>query len=256
MRTVGIVVAAGSGSRLGHSEPKALVPLAGRPLVWHAARRLVDAGCDQLVVSAPQDRIDDIAAAVFGPTLEQDAAEDSTGGWTSSDPLRHIEVAGTVCAGGPSRQESVARALAAADPRKAEVVLVHDAARPLAPVALIASVIDAVRGGAQAVIPGLPVTDTIKRVRDDVVAETLERSELVAVQTPQGFDFPTLYRAHRAGRELADSERTALSDDAGLVERFLGLPVRVVPGDDRAMKVTTASDLALAEAMLANGTWS
>ncbi|WP_420114765.1 IspD/TarI family cytidylyltransferase [Pseudactinotalea sp.] len=267
MRTVGIVVAAGSGTRLGHREPKALVHLAGRPLVWHAARRLVDAGCDQIIVSAPPDRIDDVAAAVFGPTNGAESPEsaatpgallgESAVGWTSSDdPQRHIEVGGTVCPGGPSRQESVVRALAAADPRKAEVVLVHDAARPLAPVAMIASVIDAVRAGAHAVIPGLPVADTIKRVRGDVVAETVDRAELVAVQTPQGFDFATLYRAHRAGRDLAADERTAVSDDAGLVERFLDVSVHVVPGDDRAMKVTTAADLALAEALLANGTWS
>lgn len=240
VRTIGVVVAAGAGTRLGASRPKALVPLAGKPLVAHAAGRLHAAGCDQLVIVAPADAVAAVSHAVF------DAV----------DPAWPIMCGGHVCAGGDTRQASVARALGAVDPRKAEVVLVHDAARPLAPVPMIRSVIEAVRGGAHAVIPGLPVTDTIKRVADGAVVATVDRSELVAVQTPQGFDFPTLYRAHRAGRDAAADERTAVSDDAGLVERFGDVPVRVVPGDDRAMKITTAADLAFAEAMLASGAWA
>lgn len=240
MRTFGIIVAAGSGTRLGAEQPKALVDLAGWPLVRHAAHRMSLAGCDEIVVAAPASHSHAISEAVFA-------------GDQSALP---VMAGGTVVTGGCTRQESVARALRGADPRKVEVVLVHDAARPLAPVAMIRAVIEAVRGGANAVIPGLPVADTIKRVDGGVVAATLDRSELIAVQTPQGFDFPTLYRAHRAGRELAVSEETAVSDDAGLVERFGDVPVTVVPGAAQAMKITTAADLAFAEAMLAAGEWA
>ena len=258
MRTLGIVVAAGSGTRLGAAVPKALVTLAGRPLVWHAARRLVDAGCDQLAIAAPDRYLDLIGDAVFGPTSHADPDVDAVpAGWAAAPAgTLFIGVRGSLMPGGSTRQASVALALGAADPRKVEVVVVHDAARPLAPVPMIAAVIDAVRGGAKAVIPGLPVSDTIKRTVNGVVAETLDRSALVAVQTPQGFDFDTLYRAHRAGRDLADDEATAVSDDAGLVERFLDVPVRVVPGENQAMKITTRTDLAFAEAMLESGEWA
>lgn len=250
---LGIVVAGGSGTRLGADVPKALVRLGGAPLVWHAATRLVAAGCDHLAIAAPASHHREVADAVFGRSTDVPPAD--VGGW-SAVPGDHVGVGGHVMSGGATRQASVARALGAADPRKVEVVLVHDAARPLAPVDMIRSVIDAVRAGAHAVIPGLPVTDTIKRVDDGLVAETVDRSRLVAVQTPQGFDFATLYRAHRAGHDLADDERTAVSDDAGLVERFLDVPVSVVPGAAQAMKITTAADLAFAEAMLATGEWT
>jgi 2-C-methyl-D-erythritol 4-phosphate cytidylyltransferase len=253
VRTLGIVVAGGSGTRLGADVPKALVRLAGAPLVWHAATRLVAAGCDHLAIAAPASHHREVADAVFGGS--GDAVLADGGGWTAV-PGDHIAVGGHVMPGGVTRQASVALALGAADPRKVEVVLVHDAARPLAPVAMIRSVIEAVRAGAPAVIPGLGVTDTIKRVVDGVVSETIDRTELVAVQTPQGFDFPTLYRAHRAGRDLADDESTAVSDDAGLVERFLDVPVLVVPGAVQAMKITTAADLAFASTMLAEGEWT
>lgn len=240
MRTLGILVAAGSGTRLGSDVPKALVPLAGAPLVWHAASRLVAAGCDHLAVAAPASHVETISQTLFEGTA-------------AAPP---VGVSGGVRPGGVTRQQSVARALEEADPRTVEVVLVHDAARPLAPVAMIRSVIEAVRAGAPAVIPGLGVTDTIKRVADGVVSATIDRSDLVAVQTPQGFDFPTLHRAHRAGRDLADDESTAVSDDAGLVERFLDVPVLVVPGAVQAMKITTAADLAFVAAMLAEGEWT
>lgn len=259
MRTLGIVVAAGSGTRLGAEVPKALVTLGGRPLVWHAAHRLVAGGCDHLAIAGPADHLREIGDALFGPTASEASVDldGSGGGWAASPgESDYLGVARSLVPGGATRQASVARALAAADPRKVEVVVVHDAARPLAPVAMIRSVIDAVRAGAHAVVPGLPVADTIKRVSQGVVAQTLDRSELVAVQTPQGFDYATLYRAHRAGRDLAAEESTAVSDDAGLVERFLDVPVAVVPGEARAMKITTSADLAFAGTMLSEGEWS
>ena len=148
-----------------------------------------------------------------------------------------------VVAGGPTRVASVGFALAAAAERFA-VVLVHDAARPLAPVSLIDAVTAAVLTGADAVVPGLPVTDTIKRV--DVngrVLGTVERHELVAVQTPQGFRRAVLREAH--ARAAADA-----TDDAALVEA-LGYPVTTILGHADAMKITRPADFLVAAAILA-----
>ncbi len=131
-------------------------------------------------------------------------------------------------------------------------VLVHDAARPFASPALVARVAAAVAAGHGAVVPGLPVTDTVKRVgrADGTGAEpvrgTVERADLRAVQTPQGFRLGVLRRAHDEAARHAHDESLAATDDAGLVER-LGLDVWVVPGDERAAKITTARDLRVAE---------
>ena len=216
------------------------MPLGGQSLVAHAARNLLAAraaGDDRvqvLVVTAPAFHLDAIAR-------ELDSLE--------------TDVTLLVVAGGATRQASVAAGLAAldADQRAADVdvVLVHDAARPLAPASLVARVIEAVRDGHPAVVPGLPVTDTIKRVAPhrgvvvEPVLETVPRAELRAVQTPQGFTRELLLRAHTHGAEDAHDEALAASDDAGLVER-LGEPVWVVAGDERAAKITTARDLAVA----------
>jgi len=142
-----------------------------------------------------------------------------------------------VVPGGTERTASVAAGLAALRPDD-EVVLVHDAARALAPPTLFDDVIAAVRSGAEAVVPGLPVADTIKSVDESGVVEgTPDRDRLRAVQTPQGFSRSLLERAHASG--------ASASDDAGLAER-IGAQVRLVPGDARAMKVTTPHDLAVA----------
>ena len=142
--------------------------------------------------------------------------------------------------GGATRSESVRNGLAAV-PDDASVIVVHDAARPAAGVALFRAVIDAVRAGADAAIPGLPVTDTIKRVDGDVVVETLDRSTLVAVQTPQAFRAEALRAAHAAGGDA--------TDDGALVERAGGRVV-VVPGHAANRKLTEPSDLPLLEAAL------
>lgn len=229
MSTLVILTAAGSGSRLGHRLPKALVPLGGTPLVVHAARRIVDAGvADTLVVTAPAPSVPEMAA-LLAAALPDAAIQ--------------------VVAGGPTRQASVAAGLAAG-PDDADVVLVHDAARPLAPADLFRRVADAVRSGHPAVVPGLPVADTLKRVHPGpgetaLVEATVDRGTLRAVQTPQGFDRDTLARAHSTAGDRAGDDRIAATDDAGLVEA-IGLPVVVVPGDDRAAKITTAHDLRVA----------
>ncbi len=154
----------------------------------------------------------------------------------------------TVVPGGADRTESVRLALdsALAVVPDTEIVLVHDAARAFTPPALVRSVTAAVAAGAPAVVPVLPVTDTVKRVdAAGVVVETPSRVDLRAVQTPQGFAVDVLRRAHEAA-----AGGTAVTDDAGLVER-IGVPVHTVPGDVAAMKITTAFDLAVAEAVFA-----
>ena len=151
----------------------------------------------------------------------------------------------TAVTGGSTRQESVLAALRALPP-EVDVVLVHDAARPLAPVSLINAVAAAVLAGAPAVIPGLPVHDTVKRVDPTgLVLETPPRETLRAIQTPQGFRRSVLERAHAGVTPDA-----IVTDDAGLVE-LLGEPVIVIPGHPDAFKITQPDDLVRAEAVLA-----
>jgi 2-C-methyl-D-erythritol 4-phosphate cytidylyltransferase len=221
--TAAIVPAAGRGERLGPGTPKALRLLAGVPLLVHAVRTLAQArSVDLVVVAAPPTDV---------PAVRTLLAD-------------HDEVAEIrVVAGGASRTESVARALAAL-PATVEIVLVHDAARPLAPADLVDAVAAAVRAGADAVVPGLAVTDTVKRVDGaSLVVATVDRGPLRAVQTPQGFRRSVLEAAYAAGG-VPD-----VTDDAGLVERQ-GVPVLVVPGAEEAFKVTRPLDLVLAEAVL------
>jgi 2-C-methyl-D-erythritol 4-phosphate cytidylyltransferase len=211
----GIVAAAGSGLRLGADRPKALVELAGRPLVAWAVGTLLDGGVDQVVVAVP--------------AADQDAFAEGL-----PDGVRLV-------VGGATRTASVRAALSAVSP-DANVVLVHDAARPLTPPAVVARVLDALAGGALAVVPVLPVVDTTVVVDDDgTIAAASDRTMLRRVQTPQGFSRVVLEHAYD---ELSEEEE--LTDDAAVV-RALGVPVRTVDGDERAAKVTVANDLALAE---------
>lgn len=228
MRAVAILTAAGSGLRLGHALPKALVPLGGVPLVARAASGLLASGVDRLVVTAPAEATQDVAAALAG-----------------------VGAHAQVVPGGPTRQASVAAGLAClADEPDGTVVLVHDAARPLVPVAVVRHVVDAVAAGHDAVVPVLPVADTIKRVGPaGEVTATLDRRELRAVQTPQGFTLGVLRAAHDAAAHRAADESLAATDDAGLVEAA-GHAVWTVEGHEDAMKITTPRDLALAEALV------
>ncbi len=233
MTTAAVLTAAGSGTRLGLSGPKGLAELAGVPLVLHAARRLAGSGVvASIVVTVPPANADGFRALLAAP----------------GRPGLGVPV--TVVLGGASRQASVAAGLAAL-PDEVDVVLVHDCARALATGALIRRVEAQVRAGHRAVVPGLPLTDTVKRVgpaQDEAhpVLATVPRADLWAVQTPQGFDRELLDRAHAAGRAQASDEATAATDDAALVEA-LGEPVWLVPGEEAAMKITTARDLAVAE---------
>ena len=222
-----LVPAAGAGLRLGPGGPKALRLLAGEPLLVHAVRRIAAAPSVRLiVVAAPAAEVDAVRALLA--------------------PIAAV----TVVAGGAERQHSVAAALAVV-PADVGIVLVHDAARALTPPELIESVAAAVRAGRPAVIPVLPVVDTIKEVgltdtqdgaQVEVVLGTVDRSVLRSVQTPQGFQRGVLAAAHAAGLG-------AHTDDAGMVEKA-GVPVSCVPGSELAMKITRPLDLVIAEALL------
>ena len=233
MTVAAVLVAAGSGSRLGASAPKAFVDLHGEPLFVHAARSIAESGAvDLLIVVVPAGRQREVL-----------------------DALRAIALDVQVRVGGASRQASVASGLRALS-EQIDIVLVHDAARALAPPSLIRSVVASVRAGNAAVVPGLPIADTVKQVGSpDVsgtqpVRATVDRADLRAVQTPQGFDRRLLERAHLAGASRAGSEATAAGDDAGLVEA-LGAAVAVIAGDPLAFKITGPHDLSIAASLMA-----
>jgi 2-C-methyl-D-erythritol 4-phosphate cytidylyltransferase len=225
METLAILVAAGRGERLAADRPKAFVELAGEAMLLRAARAFEEADVvDGVVVVVPE------AESVLTRTL-----------------LEPISKLTRIIPGGATRQESVRAGLAAAPPDFRGVVLVHDAARPLVDAGLIEAVWRAARDHGAAV-PLLPLVDTVKRVRDGVVVETLDRDELGAAQTPQGFRRELLERA------FAEAERSGavLTDEAMAVER-LGFGVVVVPGTPRNRKLTTPADLEWAEHVLATG---
>ena len=219
--TWALVVAAGAGARLGIDRPKAFAPLGGRPLLAESLERL-DAcpWIDAIVVAAP-------------PGWEEPAI-------LLSEELATTKVVACVT-GGSTRAESVRAALEeVAD--EALVVLVHDAARPLVDDAVVERVLEPLSHGYDGAVPGLPVSDTLKRVAGGAVVETLRRDDLVQAQTPQAFLAGSLRRAF-AG-DLA-----AATDCASLVERAGGR-VAVVAGDPRLAKVATPDDLALVGALL------
>lgn len=202
MSTWAIVVAAGRGERFGR--PKQFESVAGRRVVDWAVDDARDA-CDGVVLVVP--------------------------------PGHHEPGA---VAGGATRSESVRLGLAAV-PADADVVVIHDAARPAAGIGLFHAVIDAVRGGADGAVPGVAVSDTVKRVEGNVVVETLDRTALVAVQTPQAFRAAALRAAHAGGAEA--------TDDAALVEQGGGRVV-IVPGHAANRKITEPGDLDAMEAVL------
>jgi len=206
-----IVVAAGSGSRFGG--PKQFAPLGGRRVVDHSIRAAA-AVSEGIVVVLPSSLVED-----------------------ANLPAESGDCGVLTVAGGETRSASVRAGLDAV-PESATIILVHDGARPLAPVDLFADVIAAIGAGADAAIPTTPVTDTIRHVDTGVV----DRSALVAVQTPQAFRAAALRAAHTAGAEA--------TDDAGLVEANGGT-VMLVAGSETNLKITNPDDLVVAEALLA-----
>ncbi len=273
MRVAAVVVAAGKGTRFGSRGAKALERLSGEPLFVRSARAMAESGVvDRIAIVAPADRIEEfegiLQAVPFG------RAADSLGGTAGpakgvADGLEQaasiegaagrIEV--DVVGGGRTRQESVARGLdrvfeAYGPAASSDCVLIHDAARPLVPGAVIRRVVDALAAGHPAVVPALPVADTIKRVERiadgeagadlERVVETHDRTLLRAMQTPQGFHLEAVLRAHRDFAEKGEEEASAAPDDAALVEAA-GLPVVLVRGSERSMKITRPIDLAIAQ---------
>lgn len=222
-----VVVAAGRGERLGADAPKAFVKLNGKALLWHTLEQIkAFDSLAHLVIAVPASHI-----AESKEILQASGIQSLDGVLTS------------VIIGGETRQESIANALSELTPGT-PIILVHDAARTLAPTYLFESVATSVRETGLGTIPVTPVADTIKHVSGDTVLETVDRSTLRIAQTPQGFQGFELQAAYAAVTE-------DFTDDAALVQS-LGATIRHVDGDARAFKITTADDLRAAERLLAH----
>jgi 2-C-methyl-D-erythritol 4-phosphate cytidylyltransferase/2-C-methyl-D-erythritol 2,4-cyclodiphosphate synthase len=205
-----IIPAGGSGERLGARLPKALVQVAGKTLIEHAVANMAPVA-HQIFVAVP---------AGYEETFRE---------------LLGSEV--TLVTGGATRTASVKAALTVVD-ESHDYVLVHDAARALASTELATHIVDSLRAGEKAVVPGLDVKDTMKEVDSNLYAtKTLNRSALRIIQTPQGFDRKVLVDAHKS---TDDS-----TDDSTLVEK-IGIAIKVIPGEERALKITTPADLEIA----------
>jgi 2-C-methyl-D-erythritol 4-phosphate cytidylyltransferase/2-C-methyl-D-erythritol 2,4-cyclodiphosphate synthase len=215
-----VVVAAGLGTRLGADKPKAFVSLAEKTLIQHALENIADVpALEQVIVAVPAGHESQTAkiieVALAGKNVRYD-----------------------VVVGGDTRQQSIANALDVIDP-EVEVVLVHDAARALAPASLFTRVASEVRRSGNGAVPLMKIADTVKRVEREVVRETVDRNSLRAAQTPQGFVAEKLIASYAA----AKSDYT---DDAALAQAH-GMQINAVEGDERAFKITTADDLTAAE---------
>lgn len=232
-----VVVAAGSGQRLGQGIPKARVLCGGRTLLEHSLESVLASGvATAVVVVLPAG--DAVLSSVVARAAEQAGARTAQGAANVA-----VEITGVT--GGATRTASVRAGLDAL-PSSVDIVLVHDAARALTPAAVFQRVAAAVAAGAPAVIPVLPVVDTVKVVVGGLVTATPDRSSLRAVQTPQGFDADALRAVHTSSH----ADDPAVTDDARLMEVH-GRAVHVVEGDALAFKVTTPLDLVIAEAVLA-----
>jgi len=236
MRMVAVVLAGGSGQRFGADVPKQLLRLGGRTLIEHCVAAFDQApGIDEVLVVMPSDRIDEAAKLLDG------------GGYR--------KLAGII-EGGTTRPGSTRRAIAAVSARTAAGgpgecgVLLHDAARPLVGQRIIADCVAAL-GSADAVGVAVPTSDTIVVVSDGVMTRIPRRDSLLRCQTPQAFRLPVIARAHELA--LADPDFTP-TDDCGVVLRYLpDVPVHVVPGSERNLKITYPRDLAVAETLLRAG---
>ena len=213
MRIAAILVAAGSGSRFGAETPKQFLALAGQPVIRHAARAL----------SAHVTLLQPVGDA---------AAIDAALG-----DIPHLPTVN----GGATRQDSVLAGLEALEKHAPDIVLVHDAARPVIPAGTIEALIEALKT-AKGAIPAIPVADTLKRVVNGIIETTVPRDGLYRAQTPQAFHFQTLLKTHRAGIKGA-------TDDASLLEAA-GIPVKIVPGSDDNIKLTYPEDKARLEAIM------
>ena len=222
-RSVAVVLlAAGKGERLGAKAPKAFVELAGKSLLEHSVfRALATENLKQLIIAVPETH--------FEETLDFEKQLSNQG----------VDI--RVVVGGSTRQESVSESLAVLS-GGIDIVLVHDSARSLASTELFNRVAEAVFENQIGVIPALQVADTIKRYKGDVIQETIERSDLVRAQTPQGFPATVLVAAHVGATQ-------EFTDDAALIQSFGGT-VMMIPGEEQAMKITTSEDFERAQTYL------
>ena len=222
MRASAIIVAAGSGTRLGSGQPKAFVKLYGLPMLHHS-----------LATLAKLTQVEEVVIAIPAGMERKTREEVARAGLAA--PVKITE-------GGLERQDSVRIALALTS-AEAEVIVIHDAARPFADAALFRRCIDAAaaRGAA---IAAIPVADTLKRVAEGIIHSTLKRAGLYQAQTPQAFQRRLLIAAH----ERATREHIIATDDADLVEQ-IGGTVEIVEASALNMKITTKSDLTIAEAI-------
>src|SRR5258707_3469963 len=226
MNVSAIIVAAGSGVRLGRSEPKAFVKIGGRSMLSYSLRVVASiAAIKELVIAVP-DGFEAAARAEVDPA--------------------GVRIPVKITCGGAERQDSVRIALGLTS-SESDLVVVHDAARPMVSATIFEACLDAAAraGGA---IAAIPLADTLKRVVDGAIAETIARAGLWQAQTPQAFRREVLVSAHRR----AVDQRIAATDDADLVERS-GTRVEVVEGSTANIKITTPSDLAIVEAIVAAG---
>lgn len=224
----GVIVAAGSGERFGGNVPKAFVELAGVPLLVRSALTAMAAGVDRLAVVVGNQQLIEDARRLLGP---------------AGVARVHVVI------GGPTRVDSVRLGLLALASGDDDIVVIHDAARPLATVASFQRVIAAVEAGADGATAAVRSTDTIAATHDGRIVAVPDRSTVVLVQTPQAFRSAVLRAAHAAAQAAGD---TTLSDDAGLVLRYAPTTVVVaVAGDERNLKITRPGDLDLAARLLA-----
>lgn len=227
-RCVAILVAAGASTRFPSVKPKQFLPLLGRPLLVHTVERFRASGViDRIVLVLPQEGFE--------------AARDTVSAFLSEPSLVAVP-------GGDSRQASVRKGMSAVDSDFDGLVAVHDGVRPCVPPSLVARVVAAAveDGGA---IAAVPVVETLKRVSPDLLVEkTVERERFYRAQTPQCFRYQLL----KGALDRAEADGFEGTDEAALVER-LGIPIRIVPGSEQNLKVTTAEDLARAEYYLSQG---
>jgi 2-C-methyl-D-erythritol 4-phosphate cytidylyltransferase/2-C-methyl-D-erythritol 2,4-cyclodiphosphate synthase len=214
MKIAAVLVAAGTGSRFGGPTPKQLLMLASKPVLRHAAEALLP----HITLLQP---VGD--AGLIGPVLAG---------------IAHLPIV----PGGGERQDSVRAGLEALAPHNPDIVLVHDAARPVIPPGTIEAVLAALSDH-EGAIPALAVTDTLKRGENGLITATVSRSNLFRAQTPQGFRFQTLLRLHRAAASATATDDAALLEEAGFA-------VALTPGSDENIKLTTPADFARLESIL------
>lgn len=217
-----IIVAAGQGTRAGGDGPKQYQPLAGKPLL----RRTLDRVTELLPTAQIQ--------VVIGSD-DSDLFSKATAGLDLLPPV----------IGGATRQESVFSGLQAMREQRPDIVLIHDAARPFVSAAVVRNVLEALAEGAKAVVPAVPVVDTLNKVAEGHVSERVNRQDLYAVQTPQGFDFPSLLQAHKLARG------NDFTDDGAAMEAA-GHTVQACSGDEKNFKITHRQDFKKAEMQLIN----